>query len=209
MPTQFERVWIQGSGRFLPGPAIDNEAMDAYIAPLNRISGRIKRRILSENQVLEGRDAAAVPASQQVFDELAQGARRQNEPAMELRQESKETRAPASPATEYGKVQDLRLDDALQKKSEVIEQESDTTVGFEQAGAAAEALASRSRRIEQSVLPEPVLPAEGSADSDRPLQNVRITTRGGVLGPVRVVAVMPHRRSRSPGSCRRPDASWR
>ena len=51
MPTQFERVWIQGSGRFLPGPAIDNEAMDAYIAPLNRISGRIKRRILSENGI--------------------------------------------------------------------------------------------------------------------------------------------------------------
>jgi len=52
MPTQFERVWIQGSGRFLPGPAIDNEAMDAFIAPLNRISGRIKRRILSENGIL-------------------------------------------------------------------------------------------------------------------------------------------------------------
>ncbi len=53
MPTRFERIWIQGSGRFLPGAPVDNEAMDAYIAPLNRISGRIKRRILAENGILQ------------------------------------------------------------------------------------------------------------------------------------------------------------
>lgn len=51
MPTRFERTWIQGSGRFLPGPAIDNAAMDAYIAPLTRLSDRIKRRILAENGI--------------------------------------------------------------------------------------------------------------------------------------------------------------
>jgi 3-oxoacyl-[acyl-carrier-protein] synthase-3 len=51
MPTQFERVYLQGTGRFLPGAAIDNAAMDAYIAPLSRISGRIKQRILSENGI--------------------------------------------------------------------------------------------------------------------------------------------------------------
>lgn len=52
MPTSFDRVYIEGSGRFLPGNAIDNEAMDAYIAPLNRISARIKKRILGENGIL-------------------------------------------------------------------------------------------------------------------------------------------------------------
>ena len=51
MPTRFKRTWIQGSGRFLPGPAIDNAAMDAYIAPLKRLSERIKRRILAENGI--------------------------------------------------------------------------------------------------------------------------------------------------------------
>ncbi len=51
MPTQFERVFLQGTGRFLPGAAVDNAAMDAYIAPLSRISGRIKRRILGENGI--------------------------------------------------------------------------------------------------------------------------------------------------------------
>ena len=51
MPLRFERTWIQGTGRFLPGPPIDNDGMDAYIAPLTRLSGRIKRRILAENGI--------------------------------------------------------------------------------------------------------------------------------------------------------------
>ena len=51
MPTEFERTWIQGTGRFLPGPAVDNDGMDAYIAPLSRLSSRIKRRILAENGI--------------------------------------------------------------------------------------------------------------------------------------------------------------
>jgi 3-oxoacyl-[acyl-carrier-protein] synthase-3 len=51
MPTRFERTWIQGSGRFLPGEPVDNVAMDAYIAPLSKLSDRIKRRILAENGI--------------------------------------------------------------------------------------------------------------------------------------------------------------
>ena len=51
MPTHFERTWIQGTGRFLPGPAVDNDGMDAYIAPLSKLSTRIKRRILAENGI--------------------------------------------------------------------------------------------------------------------------------------------------------------
>jgi 3-oxoacyl-[acyl-carrier-protein] synthase-3 len=51
MPTEFERTWIQGTGRFLPGPAVDNDGMDAHIAPLSKLSARIKRRILAENGI--------------------------------------------------------------------------------------------------------------------------------------------------------------
>jgi 3-oxoacyl-[acyl-carrier-protein] synthase-3 len=51
MPTRFDRVYLEGTGRFLPGAPIDNEAMDAWIAPLNRISARIKKRILGENGI--------------------------------------------------------------------------------------------------------------------------------------------------------------
>eukprot|EP01035_Chromulina_nebulosa_P050950 gene50950-69319_t len=36
----------------MPGEPIPNERMDAYIAPLNRMSERIKRRILAENGIL-------------------------------------------------------------------------------------------------------------------------------------------------------------
>src|SRR5690349_22733434 len=51
MPLRFERTWIHGSGRFLPGEPVDNTGMDAYIAPLSRLSERIKRRILAENGI--------------------------------------------------------------------------------------------------------------------------------------------------------------
>ena len=53
MPTRFERVFIESTGRHLPGAPIDNTAMDAYIAPLNRMSDRIKRRILAENGITQ------------------------------------------------------------------------------------------------------------------------------------------------------------
>lgn len=51
MPTFFDSVYLQATGRHLPGPAIDNETMDDYIAPLNRASRRIKQRILAENGI--------------------------------------------------------------------------------------------------------------------------------------------------------------
>jgi 3-oxoacyl-[acyl-carrier-protein] synthase-3 len=52
MPLRFERTWIQGTGCFLPGPPVDNDGMDAYIAPLSKVSARIKRRILAENGIV-------------------------------------------------------------------------------------------------------------------------------------------------------------
>ncbi|MFC4158422.1 iron-containing redox enzyme family protein [Chitinimonas lacunae] len=52
MVAYYDRVFLVGSGMHYPGPPIDNEAMDGYIAPLNRTSGRIKRRILAENGIL-------------------------------------------------------------------------------------------------------------------------------------------------------------
>lgn len=51
MPTRFDHVYIESAAYHLPGPAITNDEMDAYIAPLNRISGRIKARILGENGI--------------------------------------------------------------------------------------------------------------------------------------------------------------
>ncbi|AHG64066.1 StlD/DarB family beta-ketosynthase [Advenella mimigardefordensis] len=51
MPIEFDQVYLQQASYFLPGEPVDNERMDAFIAPLNRISGRIKQRILAENGI--------------------------------------------------------------------------------------------------------------------------------------------------------------
>lgn len=51
MPTLYDDVFIAGTGFHLPGEPVDNEGMDAFIAPINRISGRIKQRILAENGI--------------------------------------------------------------------------------------------------------------------------------------------------------------
>ncbi len=51
MPTHFDRVFLQQASYFLPGEPVDNAHMDDFIAPLNRISGRIKQRILAENGI--------------------------------------------------------------------------------------------------------------------------------------------------------------
>ncbi len=51
MPTFYDDVFIAGTGFHLPGDPVDNDGMDAYVAPINRASGRIKQRILAENGI--------------------------------------------------------------------------------------------------------------------------------------------------------------
>jgi 3-oxoacyl-[acyl-carrier-protein] synthase III len=51
MPTSFNHVFIEATGTHLPGEPVTNDAMDDYIAPVNRMSKRIKQRILAENGI--------------------------------------------------------------------------------------------------------------------------------------------------------------
>lgn len=51
MPIAFEHVYLRNAAYFLPGDPIDNVRMDEFIAPLNRVSRRIKQRVLSENGI--------------------------------------------------------------------------------------------------------------------------------------------------------------
>ncbi|RGE43360.1 StlD/DarB family beta-ketosynthase [Comamonas testosteroni] len=51
MPVAYSNVYLQSAGMYLPGSPVDNAGMDAFVAPLNRISERIKRRILAENGI--------------------------------------------------------------------------------------------------------------------------------------------------------------
>ncbi len=53
MPIHFDDVFVSGSAYHLPGEPVDNAGMDAYIAPVNRMSSRIKERILAENGILQ------------------------------------------------------------------------------------------------------------------------------------------------------------
>ena len=49
--TPFENCYLTGTASFLPGEPVDNAGMDAYIGSINRMSGRIKTRILAENGI--------------------------------------------------------------------------------------------------------------------------------------------------------------
>ena len=51
MPVRFDDVYVRSSGFFMPGEPVSNAQMDAYIAPLNRMSSRIQRRVLAENGI--------------------------------------------------------------------------------------------------------------------------------------------------------------
>lgn len=51
MPIKFDHVYLNAAGFHLPGVPINNDEMDAFIAPINRISSRIKARILAENGI--------------------------------------------------------------------------------------------------------------------------------------------------------------
>lgn len=53
MPTFYDDVFVAGAAYHLPGEPVDNAGMDAYVAPINRVSGRIKQRILAENGIVQ------------------------------------------------------------------------------------------------------------------------------------------------------------
>lgn len=49
--TPFSDVYITDTASFMPGEAVNNEEMDQYIGSINRMSDRIKMRILAENGI--------------------------------------------------------------------------------------------------------------------------------------------------------------
>lgn len=50
-PTFFHDIYLLVASHYLPGEPIDNEQIDAYVAPLNQNSKRIKQRVLGENGI--------------------------------------------------------------------------------------------------------------------------------------------------------------
>lgn len=49
--TPFSQVYITDTASFMPGEAVNNQEMDQFIGSINRMSGRIKTRILAENGI--------------------------------------------------------------------------------------------------------------------------------------------------------------
>jgi len=47
----FDSVYLTATGAFYPGEPVGNDRIDDYVAPLNRASARIKRRILADNGI--------------------------------------------------------------------------------------------------------------------------------------------------------------
>jgi len=86
MPTVFSQVYLEAAGYFMPGEPVSNDEIDRYIAPLNRLSGRVKQKILAENGITqrhyaidaEGRTrfSHATMAAHAVRDCLERGGRR-------------------------------------------------------------------------------------------------------------------------------------
>jgi len=50
--TPYTRAYISRTAAYLPGEAVNNDDMDRFIGPINKISSRIKNRILAENGIL-------------------------------------------------------------------------------------------------------------------------------------------------------------
>ncbi|MFG5780140.1 iron-containing redox enzyme family protein [Comamonas sp. J-3] len=82
MPVAYSQVYVQSAGLFMPGEPVANDAMDTYVAPLNRLSERIKRRILAENGIQQ-RYYAIAPDGSTVFSN-AQMAQRAIEACLDL-----------------------------------------------------------------------------------------------------------------------------
>ena len=85
MPVAYSNVYLHAAGMFPASEPVDNAGMDAYVAPLNRLSERLKRRILAENGIVqrhyaidaEGRTVHSntAMAAQAIQDCLAQAGR--------------------------------------------------------------------------------------------------------------------------------------
>ncbi|MFI0399222.1 MAG: 3-oxoacyl-[acyl-carrier-protein] synthase III C-terminal domain-containing protein [Thiolinea sp.] len=50
-PTFFHDIYLLAAGHHLPGEPINNDQIDAYVAPLDQNSRRIKQRVLGENGI--------------------------------------------------------------------------------------------------------------------------------------------------------------
>ncbi len=180
---------VDAQGRFstplLPESGADAAALgisDPELRAREKLAGEL-RGILAGNSLVEGREVSG-PASQAMFDRLNQpppvaASGGEEEPFAEPESLDTDVGRPDS----YTKVADLRLDDALQKKSESVEEKADKSAREQARSQALPSTIDRSRRVEQAALPEASDAAGARALGPQPAQELRITTFESEIDP--------------------------
>jgi signal transduction histidine kinase len=137
-----------------------------------------------ERYDVAARQGAEATFSQQAFDQLSIAAPREQQPAREGTLSDAPQAGADGRTNVYGKVRDLQLDDALNRKSEVLEASAESPWGEAAAEAAQTLSAKRSRRLEKAALPESAPPLLGEA-SNEPASagDLRITTFESEVDP--------------------------
>ncbi len=51
LPVEYKNTYLQNMGIFLPGEPVSNDRIDDFIAPINKQSDRLKRRVLRDNGI--------------------------------------------------------------------------------------------------------------------------------------------------------------
>jgi signal transduction histidine kinase len=177
----------QLSTPLLPESGTDSVALGIGAEELSRRQSVVDRirDILKNNRLVEGRETAG-EASAEFFDELGQSRdfadQDRRDRALASRdelQEDSEIRA-----NQYSKISELRLDDALERKAESVEEVANEADAFRQAASDSPSLAAkRARRTEQAALPEPMAPAGARVGEPEMEQPPRISTFESEVDP--------------------------
>lgn len=169
----------------VPGPGTDAAALGISETELKsrRALAKELRQILAGNSLVDGREAAG-SVSQEMFDRL-------NEPLpvaadrvqKEKVAENESSDADLARVDSYAKVADLKLDDALQRKSESREEEADEESSRQLASDSSRPAETRTRRVEQAALPETQGAAGARSPGNEAEQELRITTFESEVDP--------------------------
>ena len=71
MAIRFDSIYITATGLFMPGPAVGNDSLDRYIAPLGPASARIKTRYYAIDENGETLHSSSAMAAAAVTECLA------------------------------------------------------------------------------------------------------------------------------------------
>jgi len=175
----------QLSTPLLPAPEADSSALgigNEEYRERQAAADRI-RETLSDNRMVEVRNPLGATGGE-VFDELDRNFASADRDDKSLSAGSKEAGPEEARVNQYAKISELKLDDALQRKSEGLEESANQADAYRQPATEGEvAMAKRSRRVEQAILPEVMAPAGARAAEPEAQRALRVTTFESEVDP--------------------------